>query len=61
MALTYFIRNWTFPGVKARNPHPRTSDDHFAMEIDPHANHNVSKEEIEKMLKDTGAVEVFEK
>ena len=34
MAITYLIRNWTFPGVKREIPHPRTTDDHFAIEID---------------------------
>ena len=60
MAVTYMLRNWTLPGVKARNPHPRTTDDHFAIEIDVDAN-DFSGEEIENMLKDTGTVEVFEK
>lgn len=61
MALTYLIRNWTFPGAAARNPDPRTTDDHFAMEIDPSYNHKFSKEQIVDMLKSTGTVEIFEK
>ncbi|MCI5057496.1 MAG: DUF3341 domain-containing protein [Flavobacteriales bacterium] len=61
MAITYLIRNWTFPGAIARNPDPRTTDDHFAVEIDPHMNHNFDKDQISKYLKDTGAVEIFEK
>ena len=61
MALTYFLRNWIFPGVTARNPHPKTTDDHFAMEVDPHANHKFSDEQIAAMMKETGAVEIFEK
>ncbi|MGB0402772.1 MAG: DUF3341 domain-containing protein [Salibacteraceae bacterium] len=61
MALTYFLRNWTLPGVSAKNPHPRTTDDHFAMEIVPEDNSNFSKEDLENMLKETGTVEVFEK
>jgi hypothetical protein len=61
MALTYFIRNWTFPGVKARNPHPRTTDDHFALEIHPEYNHKFSVEQLKGMLQETGTVEVFEK
>jgi hypothetical protein len=61
MALTYFLRNWTLPGVSAKNPHPRTTDDHFAMEIIPEENSKFSKEELESMLKETGPVEVFEK
>ncbi len=61
MALTYFLRNWTLPGVSAKNPHPRTTDDHFAMEIDPAENDSMSAEEIQNILKETGTVEVFEK
>lgn len=61
MALTYFLRNWTLPGVSAKNPHPRTTDDHFAMEIDPSENTSMSIEEIQNLLKETGTVEVFEK
>jgi hypothetical protein len=61
MAITYMVRNWTFPGVKARNPHPRTTDDHFAVEIIPSENKKYSSEEIHSMLKETGTVETFEK
>ncbi len=28
-ALTYFLRNKTLPGMPARNPDPRTTDDRF--------------------------------
>jgi hypothetical protein len=58
MSITYLLRNWTLPGVKARNPHPRTTDDHFAIEVDPSKN-NVSEDEIKAMLMETGPVEVF--
>lgn len=61
MALTYFLRNWTLPGVSAKNPHPRTTDDHFAIEIDPAANKDFATADIENLLKETGTVEVFEK
>lgn len=61
MALTYFLRNMTLPGASAKNPHPRTTDDHFAVEIVPEENSKFSKEELENMLKETGTVEVFEK
>ncbi len=61
MAITYLLRNWTLPGVKARNPHPRTTDDHFAIEIDMDENEKFSGDELGKMLKETGTVEVFEK
>jgi len=61
MAITYFVRNWTFPGVEARNPHPRTTDDHFALEITPSENKKFSTDEIFSLLKDSGTVETFEK
>ena len=61
MAITYLIRNWTLPGVKARNPHPRTTDDHFAIEIDRTENAGVSDDEIKSILQGTNPVEIFEK
>lgn len=61
MAITYLIRNWTLPGVKARNPHPRTTDDHFAIEIDLSENQGVSAEDIKTILQETKPVEIFEK
>jgi hypothetical protein len=60
MVITYLIRNWTLPFVKARNPHPSTTDDHFCMEIDPLHN-KATEDEIRTMLKNSGAVEIFEK
>ena len=33
MAITYLIVNKTLPGMPAQNPDPRTTDDHFLMEI----------------------------
>lgn len=61
MALTYLIRNWTFPGSEPRNPDPRTTDDHFAIELDPKINEQFSSDELKQMLHSTGVVEVFEK
>lgn len=61
MALTYFLRNWTLPGIPARNPHPRTTDDHFALEVHTDHNPDFSEEQISSMLKENGAVKVFNK
>ncbi len=61
MAITYFLRNMTLPGMPARNPHPRTTDDHFAIEISPEDNQSYSLEDLKSMLKETGVVEIFEK
>jgi hypothetical protein len=60
MAITYFFRNMTFPGMPARNPHPRTTDDHFAVEISPEGN-GMSVEDLKNALKETEVVEIFEK
>ena len=60
IVLTYLLRNWTLPGAAPRNPDPRTTDDHFAVEVDL-TTAKVSAEEISNMFKETGVVEVFEK
>ena len=43
-----------WPFKKAENPDPRTTDDHFLMEIAVHGNES----ELASLLKETGAVEV---
>lgn len=58
MAITYLLVNKTLPGMAAQNPDPRTTDDRFVMEIRTSENKSVSAEEIEKMLKETGIVEL---
>lgn len=58
MAITYFLRNGTLPGMPATNPDPRTTDHMFVMEITTDENHSNSAEEIEGMLKDTPLVEL---
>jgi len=60
MALTYFIRNWTLPGIKARNPYPYTTNDKFVMEIHPEDS-DVSIEELTKQLNETGSIKVEER
>ncbi len=57
MALTFFIRNWTLPGIKARNPYPYTTDDKFVMEIHP-ADSQMSEEEVKELLDQTGTIKV---
>jgi hypothetical protein len=58
MAITYFIRNKTLPGMPASNPDPRTTDDMFVMEVTSDQNHDHSADELEAMLKDSGIVEI---
>ena len=55
MAITYLLRNWTLPGVKARNPYKYTTDDKFVMEI--HPDHQEMKEdELKKKIEATGTI-----
>ena len=60
MALTFFIRNWTLPGIKARNPYPETTNDKFVMEIHPSDSH-MTAEEMTKHLEETGTTRIEER
>lgn len=55
MVITFYLRSKLWPFKKAENPDPRTTDDHFLMEVDV-ANHDVN--ELSKFLFNTGAVEI---
>lgn len=61
MALTYLLRNRTLPGIPAKNPDPRTTDDRFVMEFRMSENTKFTAEELEEMLKSTGVVEIDQK
>lgn len=61
MAITYLIRNKTLPGMPARNPDPRTTDDKFIIELRTEDNYGYSAEAITGLLSDTGAFEVNER
>ena len=54
MVITFYMRSRIWPFKKAENPDPRTTDDHFLMEIELHDN----EEELTKLLNETGAVEI---
>lgn len=54
MVWTYFVRNGLYPGRKAMNPDPRTTDDMFMLEIEYDGDDNV----LRQLLKDSGAVEI---
>lgn len=58
MVWTYFARNGIYPGRKAQNPDPRTTDDKFLMEVDLGV--KGSKEELMALLRDSGAIEINE-
>lgn len=61
MVITYFFRNMTLPGLPARNPHPRTTDDHFAIEVCKVENSDFTTEQIHELIAASGTVKVFEK
>ena len=54
MVITFYMISRILPFKKAENPDPRTTDDHFLMEIELHDN----EEELTKLLNETGAVEI---
>ncbi|WP_452219903.1 DUF3341 domain-containing protein [Lacinutrix salivirga] len=54
MVITFYLRSRMWPFKKAENPDPRTTDDHFLMEIPVHGD----EEELHKLLSETGAVEI---
>jgi hypothetical protein len=54
MVITFYLRSKMWPFKNAENPDPRTTDDHFLMEISVTGNQN----ELESLLGGTGAVEI---
>lgn len=55
MAITFYLRCWLLPGVKAKNPDPRTTDDKFLMIIETKEE---NKSNMETLLKNYGASEI---
>lgn len=54
MVITFYLRSRMWPFKNAENPDPRTTDDHFLMEIAVDGN----VEALASLLKETGAVEI---
>ena len=54
MVITFYLRSRMWPLKKAENPDPRTTDDHFLVEIIS----NKTEASLKKFLKQTGAVEI---
>lgn len=54
MVITFYLRSRMWPFKNAENPDPRTTDDHFLMEIPVHGD----EKELTTLLKETGAVEI---
>ncbi|MBP1838377.1 DUF3341 domain-containing protein [Formosa algae] len=55
MVITFYLRSRIWPFKDAENPDPRTTDDHFLMEISVDNNNEYA---ITELLKTTGAVEI---
>lgn len=55
MVITYYLRCWMLPGVKAKNPDPRTTDDKFLMIVETKEE---NKSKIESLLRNGGASEI---
>ncbi|WP_439153191.1 DUF3341 domain-containing protein [Winogradskyella sp.] len=54
MVITFYLRSRMWPFKKAENPDPRTTDDHFLMEVSVDNNES----ELTSLLQETGAVEI---
>jgi len=54
MVITFYMRSKIWPFRKAENPDPRTTDDHFLMEVAVDGN----EENLTNLLKSTGAIEI---
>lgn len=54
MVITFYLRSKIWPFRKPQNPDPRTTDDHFLMEIAVDGD----GKDLQKLLKETGAVEI---
>jgi hypothetical protein len=61
MVLSYLLVNKIYPGRKAHNPDPRSTDDKFIMEIQTADNKRVGQDDIVATLRSTGAVEINQK
>ncbi len=60
MAITFLIRNRTLPGMPARNPDPRSTDDKFIIELRTEENAQ-SAEAMTSMLRETTVFEINER
>ena len=54
MVITFYLRSRMWPLKKAENPDPRTTDDHFLIELSSEK----TEVSLKKFLKQTGAVEI---
>lgn len=61
LGITFLLRNWMFPGQKAKNPHPRTSNDWFAVEVYLEDNSQFEENELKQLIESTGTIKFEEK
>lgn len=54
MVITFYLRSRLWPFKEAENPDPRTTDDHFLMEVAVHGD----EEALKALLLETGATEI---
>ena len=54
MVITFYLRSRMWPLKKAENPDPRTTDDHFLIELSS----DKTEASLKKFLNQTGAVEI---
>lgn len=54
MVITFYLRSRMWPFKKAENPDPRTTDDHFLMEVAVEGD----QKDLESLLSESGAVEL---
>ena len=54
MVITFYLRSRMWPFKNAENPDPRTTDDHFLMEVELDGDEDA----LNKMLKKLGALEI---
>ncbi|WP_430410341.1 DUF3341 domain-containing protein [Kordia sp.] len=55
MVITFYMRSKLWPFKQAENPDPRTTDDHFLMEV---AVHGGNEDKLTALLEATGATEI---
>lgn len=58
MNFTYLYRTRLFPGLKAKNPDLRSTDDKFVMEIVLDDNMNISSDDLKGLIRETSVEEV---
>lgn len=55
MVITFYMRSKLWPFKKAENPHPKTTDDQFVMEV--YADEE-KRQELKSLMQSTGAVSI---